>query len=434
MFLPSLGYGQTVDDNEVLSRMVNLSKQVHFSDAEGKDLVVPSGPYWIIPEENGLVLFGLLDGQSYEVAATKEEKEEAISIPMAVSIPGSDEEPDTHYVVFMSVDGEQLVAKGSYSGVRSRGILTDRAKANIKAANQAAVKQALLLKGKVQKAATDLRHKAEQAAEARRRKASAEVGKMLQEIATTEAREGRDQALKKAAIYAPRLTALSVIAIPMKDRVQFLTEAKRQLQIHGDFIKEVARRATKIKPLLQDGKRKLSNADIKTIREAIWGSGVNELRHPFAGPTVKPRGIGGGFDPSWAIGGSVGVAAIAGVAIGDAFAMPMYPLDGTCNYFSASIDIGAQEKAAASGSVSFYSGNYRELGASSLDTWSDGPEVAVNLGVTILGGAEVSLLFGWPSAETYFVPPLTGIQIGISGGEEAKVAVGPSYGIRLFCT
>jgi hypothetical protein len=155
LFVPAIVYGQSSPDNDVLLRVVSLSKPVHFNDIEGKDLVVPSGAYRVTAEENSLLLVGLEDGQTFNLAATKEEHGETVSVPMAVSTTGSEDQPDVHYVAYLSVDGEQLVAEGSYSGVRSRGFLSNAAKK----AKGKVIKGAVLAKQTAQTAVANLKDK-----------------------------------------------------------------------------------------------------------------------------------------------------------------------------------------------------------------------------------------------------------------------------------
>lgn len=167
VFAPLLGRGEIPTDTEVLSRIVSLAKPVHFNDTNGRNLVVPSGAYWVTPEQDSLLLFGVEDGKLYHLAATKDHGDTEAADPMAVSSPGSKNEPDVHYVVFMSDAGEQLVAKGSYSGVRSRGFLKEKlskqgrrnilaaTKRKIEGAKQAAKRRAQELRERVLQSAQE---------------------------------------------------------------------------------------------------------------------------------------------------------------------------------------------------------------------------------------------------------------------------------------
>ena len=433
LLTPVLGHGQAPTDIDVLAQIVSLSKPVHFSDIKGKDLVVPPGAYRITPGTESLELFRLEDGETYNIQATTGEHAEDLAESVALSTPGTDEQPDIHSVSYMYVDGSQLVAEGSYSGIQTRGGLADAAKRKAAAARAAAQRAAAAAKRRAQVAAAEAQRRVEQAAAAARHKSRVEMGEMLQDIANTEAREGRAKAVAKAVRYAPRLAAMSASALTPRQKIQLIQAARRELQNQRPFITEVFRRATAIRPYLRDGRQKLSAIEIQTVRDTIFGSGENELRHPFAGPVVKSRGLGAGINPSWSTGASGDISGIAGFSIGAAQSFPFNPsTPGTCTYVSTAFDLGAQEEADVSGNIGFYLGGHDTLGASSVQGWLDGFEVAVNLGAAFIGGVEVTLLFSLPSEDLAYIP-LTGIQLGLAGGEAAEVAVAFGYGIRLAC-
>lgn len=233
--------------------------------------------------------------------------------------------------------------------------------------------------------------------------------------------------------YAPRLVAMSTAALTPRQKFRLIQAARQELQNRMPFLTEVYRRATTIRLYLRDGRQGLSAIEIQTVRDTIFGSGRNELRHPFAGAVVKARGLGDGINPSWSIGASGDISGIAGFSIGAAQSYPYNPLTpGTCTYVSAAFDFGAQEEADVSGNIGFYLGRHDTLGASSVQGWLDGFEVAVNLGAALIAGVEVTLLFNIPSEDLAYIP-LTGIQLGLAGGEAAEVAVAFGYGIRLAC-
>lgn len=433
LLMPVLSHGQAPTDINVLSQIVSLSKPVHFSDTQGKDLVVPSGAYRVTPGTEALDLFRLEDGESYNIQATRGEHAEDLAEPVALSTPGTDEQPDIHSVSYMYVDGSQLFAEGSYSGIQARGVLGDAAKRKAIVARAAVQRAAAEAKRRAQMAAAEARRRVELAAAAARRKARAEMGEMLQDIANTESREGRANAVAKAMKYAPRLAAMSAAALTPRQKIRLIQAARQELQNRMPFITEVYRRATTVRPYLRDGRQGLSAIERQTVRDTIFGSGKNELRHPFAGPAVKTRGPGDGINPSWSIGASGDISGIAGFSIGAAQSYPYNPLTpGTCTYVSAAFDLGAQEEADVSGNIGFYLGRHDTLGASSVQGWLDGFEVAVNLGAALIAGVEVTLLFNIPSEDLAYIP-LTGIQVGLAGGEAAEVALAFGYGIRLAC-
>lgn len=71
LVLPVLSHGQAATDIDVLSQIVSLSKPVHFSDTEGKDLVVPA-PTGSHPEQKHLIF-----SASKMARATTSRQEEA---------------------------------------------------------------------------------------------------------------------------------------------------------------------------------------------------------------------------------------------------------------------------------------------------------------------------------------------------------------------
>jgi hypothetical protein len=101
---------------------VTLDQPVHFTTAEGSDVVLDAGDYevdaadeWlrVTPNEGQAVDALLLDAQVAK-------HEEALKVPLGVSAQG--ESPDTHHLVLLLPDGKRLEAVGSYSGIRSRGL------------------------------------------------------------------------------------------------------------------------------------------------------------------------------------------------------------------------------------------------------------------------------------------------------------------------
>lgn len=103
---------------------VTLDQQVHFTTAEGSDIVLDAGSYaveaadeWLLvtPSEGQAVDALLLEAQS----ATHEE---SLTEPLTLSADG--EQPDTHHLVLLLPGGKRLEAIGTYSGLRSRGTLS----------------------------------------------------------------------------------------------------------------------------------------------------------------------------------------------------------------------------------------------------------------------------------------------------------------------
>ena len=95
---------------------------MHFTTAEGSDVVLDAGDYevdaadeWlrVTPSEGQAVDALLLEAQVAK-------HEEALKAPLGVSAQG--ESPDTHHLALLLPDGKRLEAVGSYSGIRSRGL------------------------------------------------------------------------------------------------------------------------------------------------------------------------------------------------------------------------------------------------------------------------------------------------------------------------
>lgn len=103
---------------------VTLDQPVHFTTAEGSDVVLNAGGYAVEATEDWLrVTPG--DGQAVDailLEAQAANHEESLTSPLAVSAQG--EQPDTHHLALLLPGGKRLEAIGSYSGIRSRGTLS----------------------------------------------------------------------------------------------------------------------------------------------------------------------------------------------------------------------------------------------------------------------------------------------------------------------
>lgn len=100
MFLltPVLNHAQVSVDSDTSNITISFPKPVHFGASEGGDVLVPSGTYWVLPEQNSLLLFGLENSETYKLAAIKGESGKKMSDSTATSLPGPKGEPDAHYV------------------------------------------------------------------------------------------------------------------------------------------------------------------------------------------------------------------------------------------------------------------------------------------------------------------------------------------------
>ena len=101
-----------------------LDQPVHFTTAEGSDVVLDTGAYtveaadeWlrVTPGEGQAVDAILLEAQ----AAVHEED---LADPLALSAQG--EQADTHHLALLLPDGKRLEGVGSYSGIRSRATIS----------------------------------------------------------------------------------------------------------------------------------------------------------------------------------------------------------------------------------------------------------------------------------------------------------------------
>lgn len=161
--LSNSAYSQTFSADEVINRTIVLSRAVHFSSPEGEDVLVPPGAYWVIPESAALELLAFENGDTFVIRAAKQEHTEGLTAETAVSTPGTDIQPDVHSIAFMFIDGTELVAEGTYSGIQPRGLLDD-AKKQADAARRLAQQRAQEAKRRAQISAAQARQRAEQAA------------------------------------------------------------------------------------------------------------------------------------------------------------------------------------------------------------------------------------------------------------------------------
>ena len=120
--LASLAFFLSAPNASLAKAIVTLDQPVHFTTAEGSDVVLDAGDYdvdaadeWlrVTPSEGQAVDALLLEAQVAK-------HEEALKAPLGVSAQG--DSPDTHHLALLLPDGKRLEAVGSYSGIRSRGL------------------------------------------------------------------------------------------------------------------------------------------------------------------------------------------------------------------------------------------------------------------------------------------------------------------------
>jgi len=103
---------------------VTLEQPVHFTNAEGSDVVLEAGEYAVEPAE-GWLRITPSEGQAVDallLEAQSAEHEESLTAPLVISAQG--EQADTHHLALLLPDGKRLESIGSYSGLRSRGTLS----------------------------------------------------------------------------------------------------------------------------------------------------------------------------------------------------------------------------------------------------------------------------------------------------------------------
>ena len=103
---------------------VTLDQPVHFTTAEGSDVVLDAGSYTVNAAEDWLRVTPS-DGQAVDallLEARSAGHEESLTAPLAIS--GQGEQPDTYHLALLLPGGKRLEAIGSYSGLRSRGTLS----------------------------------------------------------------------------------------------------------------------------------------------------------------------------------------------------------------------------------------------------------------------------------------------------------------------
>ena len=100
------------------STRITIDKPVHFSAADGSDLVAAAGTYRIEQATDRTLRLIPLEGkESLVVESQATTHEESIVSPLALLGP---QQEDEHHVVLLSPGGNALDASGTYSGVKTR--------------------------------------------------------------------------------------------------------------------------------------------------------------------------------------------------------------------------------------------------------------------------------------------------------------------------
>jgi hypothetical protein len=120
--LASVGFFLLAPTASLAKTTVTLDQPVHFTTAEGSDVVLDAGVYDVVAADEWLRVTPS-EGQAVDallLEAQVAKHEEALKAPLGVSAQG--ESPDTHHLALLLPNGKRVEAVGSYSGIRSRGL------------------------------------------------------------------------------------------------------------------------------------------------------------------------------------------------------------------------------------------------------------------------------------------------------------------------
>lgn len=397
-------HAQIEFSEDLFPRLASLEKDVHFFGTEGDSTVVPAGTYLVTASDDEIQLFNLRTAENFDIHAVAGTHEEQVDQPTAMSVAGTEELPDSHEIVLMYADGTEVSAIGSYSGIQPRGLLGN-AKKKADAARRAAQQRAMQVKREAQRRVSAARQRAKQlAAEARRRieegaavarrKAHDQANGLLAEMALAASQNKPGEVAKLTALNAPRLVILASASMSAQKKAQYVTEARRQLQIHRPFIDEVVQRIASNRNKFVNTGEPLSKERLTEIARVIWGEGDNELRHPFAAADATTRGVSdaeittrGISGIAFTIGVSYDVGLVVGFGAGTAatWMIPPFSLfSQNCTYGDAHASIGLDVSGGGNIDVGFWGRRPDNLG---------GPDVSVEIGIAALLDLSVSLSF-----------------------------------------
>jgi hypothetical protein len=107
---------------QIQDQTVSLTQAVHFTDAEGQDVVVGPGSYRVEAEgTNRIRLVPVETGESVVIEATSLTHQQTVERPVPVAVPDP-QQPDVLYLALYLPDGQGVGAIGTYSGVKPRGV------------------------------------------------------------------------------------------------------------------------------------------------------------------------------------------------------------------------------------------------------------------------------------------------------------------------
>ena len=420
-----LGHAQDESISDALRYTVSIPSPVHFFDSEGQDTLVPAGAYWVSPEDGGLQLLNLENGEAFIIPATSQTPDEELSAARALTTPVIEDDPDVFLVAFKSVDGSQLVAVGSYSGIRSRGLCGTRCQ-QVRAN---AIRAAAVARQRAEQAAAEARRLAEQAASRAREAAADNTNQLLLGIAQAAGRGDSKEVARLTALAAPRLVVLAPASLSASEKVQLISAARQQLAIHRSFIEDVGRRIAANRPLFSTKGQPLGAERIKSIGMLIWGEDGKRIQHPFLSPGVQARG---GADTevtargesaisgvAFTVGISFDVGLVVGVGAGSQVNVMIPPISifvPNCSYGDAHASIGAEVSAGVNADVGFWARNPRELA---------GSDFTVDIGGALGLGVDVGFVFERGGLLGFSLSGIT-ISPGAGGGVDVSVNIGTS--------
>jgi len=107
------------------STTITLEKSVYFTGADGSVAVAEPGEYSVEATQEWLRLTpGTERHAALLVETSRGGHGEEVPEPVAISVPGGEELPDTHVVSLLLPDGVSIDAIGSYSGIQGRGLFS----------------------------------------------------------------------------------------------------------------------------------------------------------------------------------------------------------------------------------------------------------------------------------------------------------------------
>lgn len=240
--------------------IISLDQPVHFLGTDGSDVVAAPGDYSVETAEEWLRLIpGTQRREALLLEANKGTHDVQVEIPMALSTPGTEPEAlDLHIVQWLNPDGTSMVATGTYSGIRSRGLLggAKKAAAKARAAAETARRAAAANAQKAAQAALKAKQAAEQAAKAAAQKSKelalqakqegerqAKIAACKVTVAAMKAGNGAADFMKKLAPTAKhrRDSAQQRFRNDANYRNQLLSQITNRLQAYKEKVPELKR-------------------------------------------------------------------------------------------------------------------------------------------------------------------------------------------------